>query len=221
MESVTIPGAALTYEEQGQGEPVVFVHGSLEDYRSWRLQMGPFARHYRAITYSRRYHYPNPWTSSGMDYSVALHAGDLADFLSALGLPPAHLVCSSYGGYVALYLAARRPELMRSLVVGEPPIMPWLPTLPGGRELADAWLANTWEPARKAFAAGDVQGGACRFLEGVIGPNACDRLPGPSKQMIDDNALEMRAEALSPDFFSPFSREDAAQCRLPGARSAG
>src|SRR5690242_20216048 len=109
MPVVEVSGTRLEYVEQGRGEAVVFVHGSLEDYRSWRFQMESFAQHYRVIAYSRRYHFPNP-VQDGPDYSAALHAGDLAELITALDLAPAHLVTSSFGGYVALYLAARRPE---------------------------------------------------------------------------------------------------------------
>jgi non-heme chloroperoxidase len=49
-------GTELVYVEQGDGETVVFVHGSLSDFRSWGLQMAPFAQRYRTIAYSRRGH---------------------------------------------------------------------------------------------------------------------------------------------------------------------
>src|SRR5215467_310760 len=52
-------GITLHYVDEGSGVPVIFVHGSLRDGGYWADQIGPFAKHYRAIAYSRRYNYPN------------------------------------------------------------------------------------------------------------------------------------------------------------------
>jgi non-heme chloroperoxidase len=48
-------GITLHYVEAGKGTPVIFVHGLLSDEGYWADQLGPFAEHYRAIAYSRRY----------------------------------------------------------------------------------------------------------------------------------------------------------------------
>jgi pimeloyl-ACP methyl ester carboxylesterase len=56
MAQVNVNGTALEYTEVGAGEPVVFVHGSASDYRTWHLQQEAFAERFRVITYSRRYH---------------------------------------------------------------------------------------------------------------------------------------------------------------------
>lgn len=110
----------------GQGDPVVFVHGSLGDLRSWSLQMGPFSKLYRAIAYSRRYHQPNAGPGESLDYSVNLHAEDLASLIRDLGLHRPHIVGLSYGAYIALVLAAKNSELVRSLTLGEPDPFSWL-----------------------------------------------------------------------------------------------
>ena len=138
------------------------------------------------------------------DYSVALHARDLAALITGLGPAPAHLVTASFGGCVALHLAAERPELVRTLVLGEPPLLPWLAQLPGGASLAEAFMATAWEPARRAFLAGDAEAGARAFLDGVIGRPAFDHLPAERRQMIMDNAAELSAETRSSNLFSSF-----------------
>ena len=215
MPVVAVNGTRLEYAEQGRGQPLVFVHGSLEDLRSWRQQVDPFSRCYRTVTYSRRYHYPNPWTGGGRDYSAALHAQDLAGLMDSLGLAPAHVVASSYGGYVALCLAAQRPELIRTLVLGEPPLMPWLQDAPGGASVAAAFEHYAWEPARLAFARGDLDQGVRMFLSGVLG-KAVSGGPRPNgRSMLADNAPEMQAETLSADYFSPFTRQEAQRIQHP------
>ena len=57
---VTVQGTELAWVEQGSGTPVVFVHGSGADLRTWGYQMGPVAQaSFRAVAYSRRFHHPN------------------------------------------------------------------------------------------------------------------------------------------------------------------
>ena len=72
--TVTVNGAELSYVERGSGDAVVFVHGSLGDYRAWGFQMEPFAQRYRAIAISRRRHWPNAWPEDNRECSVEVHA---------------------------------------------------------------------------------------------------------------------------------------------------
>jgi non-heme chloroperoxidase len=51
---VQINGLTLHYIELGQGTPVVLVHGTLGDYRTWDGQLEAFSKGYRLISYSRR-----------------------------------------------------------------------------------------------------------------------------------------------------------------------
>ena len=48
----------------------------------------------------------------------------LAGLMKQLGIIPAHIIGSSYGGYIALLLAVDHPKLVRTLVLGEPPAFP-------------------------------------------------------------------------------------------------
>ncbi len=215
MAVVEVNGTHLAYRDAGRGPAVLFVHGSLDDLRSWRYQMAPFAVHYRAIAYSRRYHHPNPWAGDGSDYSAGLHAADLAAVIRGLGLAPVHLITSSYGGNIALYLTAQQPELVRSVVLCEPPLLPWLAEIEGGPALWDAFVQGTWLPARRAFEAGDLEAGARAFLDGVMGRPTLDHLPPGARAMIMDNAPEMRAETLANNYFPPFTCADAARIEQP------
>lgn len=59
VKRISINDTDLAYVEFGQGEPVIFVHGGLQDYRMWSEHLTKFAERYRAIAYSRRNNYPN------------------------------------------------------------------------------------------------------------------------------------------------------------------
>jgi pimeloyl-ACP methyl ester carboxylesterase len=121
MNAVDVNGTRLEVVEQGAGTPMVLVHGSASDYRTWREQLDAFSRRYRVIAYSRRYHWPNEPIPDGADYSMAQHVDDLQALLRALVDTPAHVVGHSYGALLALLLAARDPGLVRTLVLAEPP----------------------------------------------------------------------------------------------------
>lgn len=209
--TVHVNGVDLAYVEQGTGDAVVFVHGGVTDYRSWALQIEPFAQHYRVIAFSRRYHFPNPGADQTSDYRAAEHRDDLAALIQVLRLQPAHLVASSYGAYIALLLALSRPQLVRSLVLGEPPV-PFL----FGPEAIKA-MTEQVEPSRQAFERGDSEQAVRVFLDSVVGPGGFDRFPPAARQMILDNAPEFRLEVNSaPDhYFMAFSCADLGNVQAP------
>ncbi len=175
-----------------------------------------FARRYRVIAYSRRYHYPNPWDGDGSDYSAELHAEDLAALIRALADRPVHLITSSYGGNVGLYMTAQHPELVRSIILGEPPLLPWLAHIPGGKAHWQRFLDEAWLPARAAFEQQDrLEDGARLFLDGVMGRPVFAQLGRRGYQMMMDNAPEMKAETLANRYFPPFACEDAERLAQP------
>lgn len=154
LKSARGPHVTLHYASLGHGEPVVMVHGGLEDYRTWTPQLAPLsAVHYRAITYSQRYNFPNRNGSrTGADYSAQVDAGDLAMLIDKLHLGPVHLVGHSYGGLAALFFTTEHPELVRTLTLSEPPVLPWVKEQPGGAALVRDFFQRCWDPLGQAFA---------------------------------------------------------------------
>lgn len=216
VKTVLANGAPFSYQERGTGEPVIFVHGSLGDYRTWMPQFDPFAQKYRAITYSRRYHYPNPWAGSGTDYSPSTHANDLIALIESLRLAPVNIVGTSFGAYTTLVTAVRRPDLIRKLVICEPPILPWLKEVPGGQEYWDNFMRTTWMPATQAFQSGDLQRGVRLFVEAVSGqPGSFDQIPDAARSRMLDNARSLQAETASPDYFTKITPEQVSQISPP------
>lgn len=112
-----INGAELYYELSGSGDPLVLVHGSWVDHTSWQLVVPDLARSFRVLAYDRRgYSLSERPLGQG---SRREDEEDLAALVEALDLAPAHVVANSFGGSIALGLAARRPDLFRSLIVHE------------------------------------------------------------------------------------------------------
>lgn len=215
MPAIQLNGTQLEYIERGEGDPVVLVHGTLGDYRSWDLQMDAFAESHRVISYSRRYHYPNQCVGDESDYSAVLHADDLAAFIAGLGLESAHVVGNSYGAYTSLLLAARHPERVRALVLGDPPVLPLLEHSPQGRAVRDDFLANVWAPAGEMLRQGRIEDGIRIFIDGVVEDGAFDRFPPEVQNLIMDNVCEFKAEVSSPNLWTPITCEDVGRVATP------
>ncbi len=112
----------LAYELRGEtGDPVVLIHGSLADARSWGLVAPSLSASLQVLSYDRRGYGSS--TGPPRDRAVRDDADDLASLLVATEFYPAHLVAHSYAGAVALRVASDRPELVRSLSLHEPPLL--------------------------------------------------------------------------------------------------
>lgn len=107
----------LYYEEEGYGEPIVFLHEMTGDLRVWEQQIRYFSRYYRCIAFNARGYAPSDIPEAGSSYSQAQAADDVAAVIEGLQLARPHVVGLSMGGYTALHVGIRHPELVRSLVV--------------------------------------------------------------------------------------------------------
>lgn len=114
---VTLPrlGTTVRVQEVGDGEPVLFIHGGPNAGSTW----APMVEHlpgFRCLMVDR------PGTGLSEPYEV--RPDNLASFgerfagdvLDGLEIGPAHVVASSFGGYLALISAAADPDRLRRMV---------------------------------------------------------------------------------------------------------
>lgn len=113
MPEVVIRGARLSYLERGKGSPVVLSHGFLWSGRMFDAQVAALESRFRCLAYDHRGQGNSEVTESG--YSIDELAEDAAALIQKLGAAPCHFVGLSMGGFVGMRLAARRPELIKSL----------------------------------------------------------------------------------------------------------
>jgi pimeloyl-ACP methyl ester carboxylesterase len=110
--------STLTHRIEGDGPPVVLLNGGMMTFPSWEMVAARLRLRYRLLRFDFRGQLLSPRTSPRTaTASLAEHASDLAALLEEAGWQSAHLIGASFGAEVALELAARRPELVRSLVV--------------------------------------------------------------------------------------------------------
>jgi pimeloyl-ACP methyl ester carboxylesterase len=103
------------YEEHGQGEPLVFIHGLGSSTRDWEYQVPEFSKSFRVITYDMRGHGQSDKPAG--PYTIPMLASDLAGLLRALQIPSAHVVGISLGGAIAFQFALDCPEMAKTLTI--------------------------------------------------------------------------------------------------------
>ncbi|WP_194787898.1 alpha/beta fold hydrolase [Pseudomonas sp. UFMG81] len=108
-------GCLLHYQEHGQGEPLVLLHGLGSSSQDWELQVPEFSRHYRVILMDIRGHGQSSKPRKG--YQIKTFSEDLLALLRHLGTGPVHFVGLSMGGMVGFQLAVDHPECLRSLCI--------------------------------------------------------------------------------------------------------
>ncbi|MBR28979.1 MAG: 3-oxoadipate enol-lactonase [Rhodobacteraceae bacterium] len=130
MQALDVKGAAIHYADEGDrgGTPVVFSNSLGTDFRIWDDMIARLGPRLRIIRYDTRGHGLSDTPSDAC--TVEELADDLAALLDHLEVTRAVIVGLSIGGLVAQALAARRPDLVRALVlmdtaarIGEP--MSW------------------------------------------------------------------------------------------------
>jgi pimeloyl-ACP methyl ester carboxylesterase len=206
LKSVTSNGVTLHYTEEGDGHPILFVHGGLDDYRYWLPFMS--IRRYRGVTYSRRYNYPNENWESLSDYSALVDVVDLEGLLGQLALSKVTLVGESYGALVALLYAMRRQSSVEAVVLCEPPIMGWLESLPGGRESWKDFESRLWKPFKAAIRLGDRRAAVKNAITFFTGPGMPDTLP---REAVQDALMNSREWEVLTASSNPFPAIDSAK----------
>lgn len=210
-----VNGTRLAYVETGAGDPVVFVHGGLQDLRFWQQHLAAFSTRYRVIAYSRRNHFPTEVSpESTQDLAADIHGDDLAGLVIALGLPKIHVVAHSSGAHSALFFAAMHSEMLRSLVLVEPPAGGLLAGIEGGAIVLKEF-GERFAPARDAFRKRDLESGLRLFADAVGGPGTYERRSDIDKKMMMDNVDGHIADAISTRARPQFTCAMAADIKVP------
>lgn len=183
MPTTIINGIRLFWEQRGRsGVPIVLVHGSWGDHHNWDTVVPALARTFRVFTYDRRGHSQSERLPT--QGSIQEDVEDLAAFITANGLAPAHVAGNSFGAAITLKLAAAQPHLFASLSAHEPPLIGMIgdhPMFPAVRQRIGAVLTT--------LQSGDAESGARQFVETVaLGPGMWDKLPPEMRKTFVFNA---------------------------------
>ncbi|MFY7910099.1 MAG: alpha/beta fold hydrolase, partial [Emticicia sp.] len=116
MPYIQLKNANYYYEEYGLGEEtIVFSHGLLWSGHMFHKQVEYFKDRYRVITYDHRGQGKTEITADGYDMDTLYD--DAAELIEKLVGKPVIFAGLSMGGFVGMRLAARRPDLIKKLIL--------------------------------------------------------------------------------------------------------
>jgi non-heme chloroperoxidase len=226
MQPVSKDDGRLYYTERGAGDAVVLVHGGLSDGRTWQPQLEALSTSHRVIAYTRRDHHAARPQADAPD-QMGKDIQDLASLVDKLGLAPVHLVGHSWGAFVCLWLSIRRPDLVRSLVLAEPPFLPiFVSSPPKPQELirmfaiSPATAMAVLKFGMRGFATPTSvvkRDGALTFARSPMGMPMGQPQDGQAdgkRSDVRDNLEALRSEFLANNF-GPLSDELLEQVRVP------
>ncbi len=226
---IIVNGTQLAYRDIGKGDPLILVHGNISDARSWEPIENNLAERFRVIVYSRRYAWPNEPIADGEDDPWTLHADDLGALIEKLAIAPAHVLGNSTGAFVALLLARQKPELFRTLLLSEPPVLSlFLPSTPPTiGQVFKLLISQPWSflpvmivgatvvgPATTAFKDGDDEKGLQMFARGTLGSEFYDKLSDERMEQMRANVKPHKALFLGSGM-PQFLDEDGRNITVP------
>lgn len=151
--TIVVNKIATNYHDEGEGAPVVLIHGSgpgVTAWANWRTTIPALAKNFRVIApdilgfgYTER--------PDGTEYNSTTWTNHLIGLLDALGLEKVSLVGNSFGGSLALNIAAQHPDRVDRLVLmgsagvpfeitdGLDAVWGFEPSLPAMRKLLDVF----------------------------------------------------------------------------------
>lgn len=227
----------LNIVRQGQGPLVVLSHALGCDLTMWDGVAAALQDRYTVLRYDQRGHGQTPATEGA--YSMDDLADDAAELIRAQGAGPVHFVGLSMGGMTAQALAARHPELVRSIVIAnsaasynEAARAMWQTRIDtvranGVPPIADGALQRWFTPE---FRADQVNGGAERVAKLRAVLEATQALPyaaacaAVAAIALDEGNARITCPTLviagSRDEATPPAMSQAIADRIPGAQLA-
>lgn len=115
MPKALVNGVHLDYVDEGEGDAVVLMHAHGWSQQFWAPQVEEYSQKYRVVAASCRGHGDSekPHTP----YSIEGFADDHLELCDQLGIERAHLIGTSMGGCLAMIMALKRPQFVRSMVL--------------------------------------------------------------------------------------------------------
>lgn len=105
----------LHYIEQGQGQPLILLHGNGESCDYFEHQIPCFSKDYRVIAIDTRGHGQSP--RGEKPFTIKQFSEDLHDFMDENGIEKANVLGFSDGGNIALEFALKHPERVEKLIL--------------------------------------------------------------------------------------------------------
>ncbi len=189
-----VNGLNFHVEESGSGDPLVLIHGGWGSTARWALIVDGLAESFHVVNYDRRGHggsQANLVPATRRDQE-----DDLAALIESLDIAPAHLVGNSFGASIALGVAARHPDLVRSVSAHEPPL---IDLVAGDAHVRKA--AADMQASIALIHEGKPEAAAMEFVERIVlGPGGWDQMPPEVQAMMVRHADTFAGEQRDPEW---------------------
>ncbi|HYV70088.1 MAG TPA: alpha/beta hydrolase [Pseudolabrys sp.] len=194
--SIDVGGITCQYFAVGAGEPIVLLHCTGHSGRQWAELAAALQTDFEVIApdlcgYGGTAHWPGSGT-----FNLGVEA-DLVDALVDKLKRPAHLVGHSFGGAVALQLALRHPNHLKSVTLIEPAAFHLLCDGDDEDKRALRQITEIATTVASAVNCGDYVGAMRRFVDYWTGDGTWDALPNPQRI-----ALASRINKVTLDFWA-------------------
>lgn len=184
LQRATVDGGEIEYEiGVGHGDPILFIHGAFVADTFLPLMDHSALAGYRLVNYHRRGYGGSSLAEDSPENYVPRASADAAKLLQHFDMESAHVVAHSSGAVIALQFACDYPEMLKSLILIEPPLL----TVPSAADHSQKVGA-----AASRYFVGDVVGAVDEFMQIVSGPAWRDVLeaviPGGAEQAVRNAA---------------------------------
>jgi pimeloyl-ACP methyl ester carboxylesterase len=196
----------MAYACVGRGPTLLFIHGSLCDYRYWIPQISGLCDHFKIVAPSLGHYFPRLPSADRRPFCWQAHVEQLAQFIHKQAEGPVKLVGHSRGASIAWQLLIRHPSLVSSIALIDPA------GHQGNLDIAAAGLRSQREMAAKLIQQGDREQGLRLFVESVSKPGYWDRADRRFKQMARDNADTLPLQLRDP--LPAYDPHDASAVRV-------
>jgi pimeloyl-ACP methyl ester carboxylesterase len=136
MPTVHANGIDIYYEQQGSGEPLVLIPYLAADQACYAFQVADYAKHFTCISVDLRG--AGQSEKPAGTYTSELFADDVAAFMQAIGVEKAHIFGLSLGAAVAMWLASKYPEKVKTVSLHSA----WARTDPYLTTVVEGWQAT-------------------------------------------------------------------------------
>ncbi len=198
MPRIKINEVEIFYELKGEGDiPIVLVHGSWVSHQHWELIQASLGEKFKVLSYDRRGHSESERLQG--QGSITEDVGDLAGLIERFKMNPALVIGHSFGAVISLRLAGVRPELIRGLILHEPPLFSLLADEPDFSPILEATQKKV-KRVVELIKKGKNEDAAREFIEKIVSsPGAWTEIPGEMKKVLIYNAPTFLDEAQDPE----------------------